>query len=176
MTRTSILTIAVASTALAIAGTIHAQSYLDASSKMRGDYGGSSANRAMSSARGYSQDYRQYASRVQKVDPEVAQDASDAIGSYITKAKKHFAWMRANATKANDKETLTSLDEIDKNLAAAEKGHKDMHEMCTKENVDSAGSMKCCQQIDDSLANAISDHDKLMKKLGMANPASPTKK
>src|SRR4051794_13288452 len=87
------------------AGIASAQSYLDAGAKARGDYGGSSASRSMGSARSYVQDYRRYATSVPKVDPEVAQDASDAIGGYITKAKKHFAWMRTNAQKANDKET-----------------------------------------------------------------------
>jgi hypothetical protein len=148
-----------------------AQSYLDGSAKSRGDYGQSSASRSLNSARGYTQDYRKYASSVQTVDPEVARDAADSIGSYITKAQKHFAWMRAQADKAGDKETLASLNEIDTNLASAAKTHHEMHDVCMKDNVDAASSMKCCQQIDDSLAKVIAEHDKLMKKLGLAVPA-----
>jgi Zn ribbon nucleic-acid-binding protein len=152
-----------------------AQSYLDGSAKARGDYGQASASRAMSSARGYAQDFSRYVQAAPKVDREVAMDTADAIGDYIPKAKKHFAWMRANAVKANDKATLTSLDEIDKNLAAAEKAHQGMMEMCKKDNVDPAECTKCCHQIDDSLAKAIDEHDKLMKKLGMPMPTATKK-
>ena len=154
---------------------VMAQSYLDGAAKARGDYGQASAARALNSARGYAQDFSRYAQAAPKVEKEVAMETADAIGDYITKAKKHFAWMRANAQKANDKETLTSLDEIDKNLAAAEKTHKGMMEMCMKEKVDGAECIKCCRQIDDSLAKAIEEHDKLMKKLGMPMPEATKK-
>jgi hypothetical protein len=164
------LTVVAALAIVSATASVMAQSYLDASSKMRGDYGNSSASRSMSSARGYTQDYRQYATRAPNVDPEVARDAADSIGSYITKAQKHFAWMRVQADKAGDKVTLTSLDEIDKNLADAAKAHHEMHDTCMKDTVDKSGSMKCCQQVDDSLAKAIAEHDKLMKKLGLAVP------
>ena len=144
----------------------------DAGSKIRGEYNfyGSSGGSAMRSARDHSSYYRQYAQSAQPVNPEVAREAADTIGTYITKAQRHFAWMRTQAQASNDKETLTSLDEIDKNLAAAAKSHHEMHDTCLKANVDAAGSMKCCQEIDDHLAKAIADHDKLMKKL-----ASPKK-
>jgi len=170
------LSVGAAAAAVLTVATAMAQSYLDAGAKARGDYGSSSASRSMVSARGYVQDYRQYAAGVQKVEPEVAKDASDAIGDYIAKSKKHFAWMRASAEKAKDKETLTALDQIDKDMAAAEKSHKEMHEMCAKDNVDKTGSMKCCDQIDESLSKAITEHDKLMKKLGMAMPAPIAKR
>ncbi len=148
----------------------------DAGSKIRGEYNfyGGSASRSMRGARETSQAYRQYVQTApqQKVNQEVAKEAADAIGSYITKAQAHMAWMRKQAESGKDKETLTSLDSIDKNLAAASKSHKDMHEMCMKANVDAAGSMKCCQQVDDSLAAAIAEHDKLMKRLAGDKPAA----
>jgi F0F1-type ATP synthase membrane subunit b/b' len=97
----------------------------------------------------------------------VAKEAADSIGTYITKAKKHFASMRKQAEASKDKETLTALDSIDKHLAAAAKSHADMAETCLKDNVDGAASMECCKMIDDHLAKAISEHDKLMKKLGL---------
>ena len=139
----------------------------DAGSKIRGEYNfyGNSGGSAMRSAREHSGYYRQYAQSAQPVNPEVAREAADTIGTYITKAQRHFAWMRTQAQANNDKETLTSLDEIDKNLAAAAKSHHEMHDTCLKANVEAAGSMKCCQEIDDHLAKAIADHDKLMKKL-----------
>ena len=139
----------------------------DAGAKMRGEsnfYGGS-AGRAMRGARDYSNDYRQYVQTApaKKVNPEVASEAADSIGQYIKKAQKHMAWMRKQA--ASDKATLTSLDLIDKNLAAAAGTHEELHEICMKDNVDAAGSMKCCQNVDESLSAAIAEHDKLMKRL-----------
>lgn len=154
----TVVSLAMASSALA---------QRDAGSKVRGEYNfyGGSAGRSMRGAREYTHDYRQYvqAAPAQKVSPEVAKEAADSIGHYIAKAQKHMAWMRKQA--AGDKESLASLDVIDKNLADAAKHHKEMHEICMKENVDAEGSMKCCQKIDDSLKTAIDEHDKLMKRL-----------
>ena len=142
----------------------------DAGSKMRGEYNfwGNSAGGAMRSGRDYSRYYREYARDAQPVNPEVAREAADTIGQYITKAQRHLAWMRTQAQTGNDKETLASLDAIDKNLADAAKSHHEMHDTCLKADVDATGSMQCCQQIDESLAKAISDHDKLMKRLARA--------
>jgi hypothetical protein len=141
----------------------------DAGAKIRGEYNfhGSAGGSAMRSAREYSGYYRQYAQSApdKKVNPEVAREAADSIGTYITKAQKHMAWMRKQAQAGNDKETLTSLDTIDKNLADAAKSHTEMHETCLKDNVDAAASMDCCKVIDASLAKAIAEHDKLMKRL-----------
>lgn len=131
----------------------------------------------MRSARDYSNHYRQYAQSVpaQQVNPEVAREAADTIGAYITKAQRHFAWMRTQAQTSNDEETLTSLDVIDKNLAAAAKAHHEMHDTCLKATVDAAGSMKCCQEIDRALGAAIAEHDKLMKKLAGDNAPAAKK-
>lgn len=137
----------------------------DAGAKVRGEYNfnGSAATRSMQGARGYARDYREYAQSAQKVSPEVAKETADSIGQYITKAQKHMAWMRKQA--AGDKETLTSLDSIDKKLADAATSHAALHECCVKDNVDAKDSMKCCKEIDDSLTKAISEHDTLMKRL-----------
>lgn len=141
----------------------------DAAAKIRGEYNfhGSAAGSAMRSARDNSGYYRQYAQSApeKKVTPETAREAADTIGTYITKAQKHMAWMRKQAQAGNDKETLTSLDSIDKHLAAAGKSHDEMKETCLKDNVDAAATLDCCKMIDDHLAKAIAEHDKLMKKL-----------
>jgi hypothetical protein len=148
----------------------------DAGAKIRGEYNfhGGGAGRSMRGAREYAQSYRTYVRTApqQKVEPEVAQAAADAIGDYITRAEKHLAWMRKQATAGNDKQTLTSLDSIDKNLAAAKKHHGSLCEYCAKDNVEPAGSMECCQEIDSSLAAAIAEHDKLMKRLAGDKPAA----
>jgi hypothetical protein len=148
----------------------------DAGAKIRGEYNyhGSAASRSMQGARGYARDYRQYVRTApgQKVEPEIAKETADAIGDYLTKAQKHMAWMRKQATASNDKAALTSLDSIDKNLAAAKQHHESLCEYCEKENVEAKGSMECCQEIDASLAAAIAEHDKLMKRLAGDKPAT----
>lgn len=138
-----------------------------AQSKTRGEYDfyGKAANRSMRGAREYSHSYRSYATSptVKKVNPQVAKEATDSIGEYIVKAKRHMAWMRKQA--ADDKETLAALDSIDKHLADAEKAHAEMCAACLKDNVDADESMRCCNVIDESLAKAIAEHDKLMKRV-----------
>ena len=148
-----------------LAGAAYGQA--PAGAKQRGEYNfyGGAASSALRSARDYSSNYQTYTRSAQPVNPEVAKETADAIGDYITKAEKHFAWMRKQAQASNDKETLTSLDSIDKNLADAKKHHGNLCEYCAKDTVDAKDSMKCCQEIDASLAKAIADHDKLMKRL-----------
>ena len=140
-----------------------------AGAKQRGEYNfyGSAGGSAMRSAQQYSTYYRQYVQSApeKKVNPEVAREAADNIGEYITKAQKHFAWMRKQAEAASDKETLTALNSIDKNLADAAKSHAEMRETCLKDNVEGTATLACCKVIDDSLAKAIAEHDKLMKRL-----------
>ena len=144
----------------------------DAGSKIRGEYNfyGNSAARSMRSARESSEAYREYVRTAPEktVNAEVAKTAADSIGDYIGKAQKHMTWMRKQAETSNDKETLTSLTSIDKNLADAAKSHADMHETCLKDTVDGAATLDCCKVIDDSLAKAIAEHDKLMKRLATA--------
>jgi hypothetical protein len=170
MTRTRLLTAVAAIAALFAASVTMAQGPTSEVARARDAYRNNGAARAVESARGYTYDYRQYAKAVPTVEPTVARDAADAIGDYITKAEKHFGWMRTEASKTGDKTSLASLDVIDKNLADAKKAHKEMHEICLKATIDKAASMACCEQIDDSLAKVISEHDKLMKRLGLPNP------
>ncbi len=160
------LGIALGSFVLLSAATAFAQR--DAASKAMGEYNfyGGGASSAMRSAMDYSANYRQYAQRGQPVSPEVAREAADSIGTYITKAQKHFASMRKSAQGINDKETLTALDSIDNHLANAAKSHAEMKDHCLKDNPDAVKTMECCKTIDADLAKAIAEHDKLMKKLG----------
>ncbi len=170
--------IALALLALVVPASVsHAQH--DAGWKVRGEqsFYGNSAGSAMRSARDYSNYYSEYAQSApaQQANPEVARESADTIGAYITKAQRHFSYMRTQAQASNDKETLVELDAIDKNLSAAAKSHHEMHDTCLKANVDASGSMKCCQQIDASLDAAIAEHDKLMKRLAGSKPAAPKK-
>ena len=149
------------------ASTAHAQR--DAGSKMRGEYdfygkSGGSAMRGAQEASGYYRNYAQ-AAPDKKVNPEVAKEAADTIGTYLTKAQAHMAGMRKQAEAGKDKSTLTALDSIDKHLAAAKNSHDEMRETCLKDTVNGAATLSCCKMIDDHLAKAIAEHDKLMKSL-----------
>jgi hypothetical protein len=166
--------LAVAVAAIAMVESAFAQR--DAGSKIQGEYNfyGRSGGSAMRSAREHSTYYREYAQPAPKVNPEVAKEAADTIGDYITKAQKHMASMRKHAKASNDKETLASLDSIDKHLADAAKSHDEMRETCMKDTVDGKATLACCKVVDDNLAKAISEHDKLMKRL--AGDKANTKK
>ena len=102
--------------------------------------------------------------------PRIVQVATDEIGDYITKSEKHLAWMRRQAEAQKDKETLSSLDSIDRNLAAAKQHHATLCSQCMEDNVDAKAAMACCQTIDDALGKAIAEHDALMKRLGEKQP------
>ena len=100
------------------------------------------------------------------MNPQLRRDAADAIGTYITKAQAHFAYMCKQAQAASDKDTLTALDSIDKHLAAAasctSSNERDLPEGSRRGG---AANSECCKHIDDHLAAAIAEHDKLMKKI-----------
>ena len=104
------------------------------------------------------------------ISPQVAQVATDEIGDYITKSERHLAWMRRQAEAGKDKETLASLDSIDRNLAAAKRNHATLCSCCMEDNIDAKAAMACCQTIDEALGKAISEHDALMKRLGEKQP------
>ncbi|MCE9630656.1 MAG: hypothetical protein K8S94_08080 [Planctomycetia bacterium] len=106
------------------------------------------------------------------VSPRIAQAAADEIGDYLIESEKHPAWMRRQAEAKKDKETLASLDSIDRNLAAAKQSHATLCSCCMDDNVDAKAAMACCQTIDDALSRAISEHDTLMKRLGYAQPGA----
>lgn len=137
----------------------------DAATKARGEYHfqGNSAKGAIRTARETSANYLEYARTAEPVNPEVASETVDDLGQFITKAQKHMASMRKHA--GGDKQTLTALDSIDKNLAQAAKSQAEMRATCHQDKVDGPASLVCCKAIDESLTKAISEHDKLMKRL-----------
>ena len=169
LTRMAAMAIAV----VVIANTAYAQR--DAGATARGDYNfyGSSGGRSMNHARDYSRGFQTYARQVPSVTPQIARDEAAGIGHNIDQAKKHFANMRKATT---DKETLTSLDLIDQQLAAAAKAHAEMHEMCQKEMIDGEACMKRCHDVDAALSTAIAEHEKLMKRLTGHSPTPAIKK
>lgn len=114
---------------------------------------------------------REVPRQVVVVSPRIVQAASDEISDYIHKSERHLAWMRRQAEAGSDKETLASLDSIDRNLAAAKQNHRALCDCCAADTIDPAAALACCQVIDESLAKAISEHDALMKRLGADQPA-----
>lgn len=106
------------------------------------------------------------------VSPRIVQAATDEIGDYIMKSEKHLTWMRRQAEARKDKDTLASLDSIDRNLAEAKQHHATLCSCCLEDNVDAKAAMACCQTIDDALGKAISEHDSLMKRLGEKQPSA----
>lgn len=104
------------------------------------------------------------------VSPGIVQAATDEIGDFIMKSEKHLAWMRRQAEARKDKETLASLDDIDRHLAAAKRNHATLCSCCIEDTVDATAVMACCQTIDEALGKAIAEHDALMKRLGEKPP------
>lgn len=134
--------------------------------KARGDYStnywGQSAGRSVQHARDYSRGYQSYASQVPNVMPEIARQEATGVGQNITSAQKQFRELRKATT---DKETLKSLDLIDKQLVEAVKAHELMSEMCKMQTIDGVATMKCCEDIETALAKAFEEHQKMMKRL-----------
>lgn len=164
------------------AGTAFAQP--DAGAKATGQFNfyGRGARSAMRGARESASSFREYVRSTQPggtqpqtvregpgvafVSPRITQAAADEIGDYIVKSEKHLAWMRRQAEAGKDKDTLASLDSIDRHLAAAKRNHATLCGCCLEDNVDAAAALACCQKIDEDLAQAIAEHDALMKRLG----------
>lgn len=172
------------------ASTALAQPSADAKARGRFDFYGRGARGAMRGARESTGSFQEYIRGTQPVpgqviggevivresprgvvaSPQIAQAAADEIGDYIRKSEQHLAWMRRQAEAQKDKETLASLDSIDRNLAAAKQKHATLCSCCMEDSVDAKSAMACCQTIDDSLGKAISEHDALMKRLGEKQP------
>lgn len=142
--------------------------------KARGDYSnkfwGSAGGRSVRHARDYSRGYQNYARQAPTVAPALAQHEAAGVGQNIASAQKQFTEVRKTTT---DKQALTSLDVIDKQLAVAAKAHAKMHEMCHMEEIDAEGTMKCCQEVDAALEKVMAEHKALMKHLE-GEPAAST--
>lgn len=171
-------------------GTALAQPSADAKARGRFDFYGRGARSAMRGARESVGSFRGYIRSTQPVpgqivggevvvrespgvvvvSPQIAQAAADEIGDYIMKSERHLAWMRRQAEAREDKETLASLDSIDRNLAAAKRNHAALCSCCMEDNVDPSAALACCQTIDEALGKAISEHDALMMRLGEKQP------
>ena len=99
------------------------------------------------------------------VDAEVAREVSDAIGDDIERIQRHVKRMLQHAEELGDKEALSILALIEKNLGVARRGHADLHEHHAEEKISPQTAMTLAQKVNDALRAAHADHDKLMKRL-----------
>lgn len=178
------------------AATVFAAPSADAKARGQFNFYGRSAGRALRGARESTGSFREYVQGTQPItpqivrnqpgvreeivireqpgeiicSPQIAQVATDEIGDSIIKSEKHLAWMRRLAEAQKDKDTLASLDSIDRHLAVAKQHHATLCTRCMSDNVDANAAMVCCQTIDDALGKAISEHDALMKRLAEKQP------
>jgi len=100
-----------------------------------------------------------------EVDPQVAREASDAIGDDIERIQRHVARMRTHAEKLGDKDSLASLDNVEKQLGIARRSHAALHKHHAEDVIDPKTAMTLAQQVNDALRAAHGEHDKLMKQL-----------
>ena len=127
------------------AGVVHAQ-IRDAGAKVRGEYGETytPASRSLLHARDYANDFHSYVQQTRlnkgEVDPEVAKEHADELGRNIAMLQKHLVRMRKHA--AGDKETLASLDVIDKHVKEAAKAQAALAAIVAKPPVDAEASEK----------------------------------
>jgi len=165
----------------------------NAGAKASGQYNfyGSSAHSSFHSARQNVDHYSQYLSSVQApvaqpaaapsavadrpaagvtlagvVDREVAEEASDTIGSYIEKLGRYLGKMRKHAEAIKDTESLERIDDVERNLAEAKTHHEALDEHHSGEKIDAKTAQQHCEKINAALAKAQAEHDKLMKRLG----------
>jgi len=100
------------------------------------------------------------------VDREVAEEASDTIGSYIDKLGRYLGKMRKHAEAIKDTESLKLIDDVERNLAEAKSHHEALDEHHSGEKIDAKTAQQHCDKINAALAKAHAEHDKLMKRLG----------
>jgi len=142
--------------------------------KARGDYSPGaywrqSGGRSIRHARDYSRGYQSYARHAPTITPQIARQEAAGVGQNIAAAQKQFAEVRKTTT---DAAALESLTLIDQQLVAAAKAHALMHEMCKMETIDGAAMMQCCKDVDAALTKALAEHEKMMKQLGIEEPAA----
>jgi hypothetical protein len=141
-----------------------------ANSKILDDYlpgGYTPASRSLYHARDYGYEYRAYVTQVstnnQTVDAEIAKEHAQGLGHNIALLEKHLASMRKHA--AGDKETLASLDTIEKHVKAASASQAKLAGVVAKSPVDIPASTKFNEEAVKELDEAITEHDALMKKV-----------
>jgi len=132
------------------------------------------SGRYVESARNYAQSVQTYIAKTPQAENSVVKEIKTELGRYLDDAQKHLATMKKDF--ANDKEALTGIESIDKELSDAVAHNKEMIACCEKQTFDKVGAMACCTDLVKALDKVHADHVALMKKLAAKYPAQPAKK
>jgi len=148
----------------------------DAGSKIRGDayWPGRAAARHFESARHYAEDVQTYLAKAPQPEPSVVKDIKTELGHYLDEGKKHLVTMKKDF--ASDKETVSAIEAIEKELAAAIDHNKAMIECCEREKFEKIAAMDCCTDLVKQLDKVHKDHVALMQKLTKKYAAPSPKK
>lgn len=163
---------------IAVPGKAHAQGtgFNDAGAKIRGDsyWPGRATSRYVESARNYAQDVQTYVAKAPKPEPAVVKEINTELSRYLAAAKTHLTTMKKDF--AADKETVTAVEGLEKELATAVEHHKAMIACCENEKFDKVRTMSCCTDLVKELDKIHVEHVALMQKLGSKYSASPATK
>src|SRR6188474_485212 len=158
---------------VALPGKAQAQStgFQDAGAKIRGDvyWPGRATTRHIESARNYAQEVQTYVAKAPQPEPSVVKDIKTELGRYLDEAQKHLASMKKDF--AADKETVASIENIEKGLTTAVEHNKAMIACCENQKFDKVATMACCTDLVKQLDKVHAEHVVLMKKLAAAPAA-----
>lgn len=162
---------------VALPGKAQAQAsgFQDAGAKIRGDvyWPGRATTRHIESARNYAQEVQTYVAKAPQPEPSVVKDIKTELGRYLDDAHKHLASMKKDF--AADKETVASIESIEKGLTTAVEHNKAMIACCENQKFDKVATMACCTDLVKQLDKVHAEHVALMKKLAAKFAATPAK-
>src|SRR5204863_5936836 len=128
---------------IALPSTAQAQApgFQDAGAKIRGDvyWPGRATTRYVESARNYAQEVQTYVAKTPKPEPSVVKEINTELSRYLAAAKTHLTAMKKDF--AADKETVTAVEGLEKELATAVEHHKAMISFCENEKFDKIATM-----------------------------------
>ncbi len=164
--------------AAALVATGPAFAQKDAGAKTRGEHSvpfwsSRSSARQLTTAHDYARDFQRYIAANPKPDPVVVKEVTTQIGNSLAEAKKHLAQLKKDF--AGNKEAVTGIESLEKDLTAAFDHHTLLCECCEQEKFDKIKTMECCTDLAKHLDKVLTDHDALMHKLSPA-PSTTTKK
>lgn len=151
----------------------------DAGSKARGEsadsfWSSKYSSRRVQHARDYARDFHSYVNANPQPDPVVVKEVTSEIGRNIEEAQKHLATMKKDFS--SDKETVTAIEKLEKQLVAAVDHHKMLCVCCEQTTFDQIKTMACCNDLAKQLDNFNADHDELMRKLSHKPTTTTTTK
>ena len=140
----------------------------DATSKSRGEHSvpfwsSKASSRRITHARDYARDFHGYIVANPKPTPAVVKEATTEIGHNLAEAQKHLGQLKKDF--ADDKEAVSGIEALEKQLAAAFEQHKMLGACCEKADFEAIETMECCSDLATQLDKLLVSHDELMRKL-----------